>query len=84
MFGAANNGRAEKKGHIHNQLSLVSVLYIVMKTDKGNIIDFEGRPDYRYKSPFLSIQGDYNKKKDNQFVVPWQMARTKEKEFFIK
>jgi hypothetical protein len=55
-----------------------------MKTKKEHKIGFEGRPVYRYNSPFSSVEGNYNKQENHQFVVPWQMAKTKEKELIFK
>ena len=49
-----------------------------MGAKKENIIGFESKPRFRYKSQFSSLERDYNKQDNHQFVVPWQMAKKKE------
>ncbi len=55
-----------------------------MDARKKHIIGFEGRPKYRYNSQFSSIEGNCNKQENHQFVVPWQMAKMKEKESIFR
>jgi hypothetical protein len=55
-----------------------------MKIKNVHKIGFEGRPQYRYKTQLSSLEENYNTNENYQFVVPWQMAKTKENEFILK
>ncbi|MCG6186718.1 hypothetical protein [Maribellus maritimus] len=55
-----------------------------MDAKKEHTIGFEGKPIFRYNPQFSSIEGSYNKPGNHQFVVPWQMAKMKEKEASFK
>lgn len=55
-----------------------------MDAKKEHIIGFEGKPRFRYNSQFSSIDRNYNKQENQQFVVPWQMGKKKEKEIVFE
>ena len=65
-------------------MAFKTVWFIVMKTKEKAKLDFERRPQYQGLDYYFNKERSFKEFENEQFIVPWQMEKTKKNELLLE